>query len=368
METNRRKWLRQIGLGVAGIGLANFKTFASPSQVFTKNFANSDLPIKLSSNENPYGPAPFARTAFADNINISNRYNWELTSELIVTLAKKNNITTDNILMGAGSTEIIDLVTRYSALKKGSLIIADPSYAYWTDAAQKLGLTKIKVPLTAGKKLNLPAMRKAIKPNTKLIYVCNPNNPTGTICEREALVKFINEASKKAIVLVDEAYIDFTTQPSLSNLVADNKNIVIAKTFSKIYGLAGARIGYAIANKATIQKLSDLQSWVNGSISVASTAAALASLKDEKFVSETYSLNAKSRQYTIEQLEKLNLTAIPSYSNFIYFSLTNYKKDYFQQLKDNKIIGTKIYEEQGKWTRISVGTMEEMEKFITAIQ
>lgn len=368
MATNRRKWLKQIGLGVAGIGLTNFKTFALPTQAFTKNFGNSDLPIKLSSNENPYGPSPFARTAFAHNINISNRYNWELTSELVATLAKKNNITTDNILMGAGSTEILDLVARYSALKKGSLIIADPSYAYWTHAAQKIGLAKITVPLTADKKLNLPAMLKAIKPDTKLIYVCNPNNPTGTICERDALVKFINEASKKAIVLVDEAYIDFTAQISLSNLITDNKNIVIARTFSKIYGLAGARIGYAIANKATIEKISDLQSWVNGSISVASSAAALASLKDEKFVSETYSLNAKARQYTIEQLEKLKLTSIPSYSNFIYFSLTNYKKDYFQQLKDNKIIGTKIYEEQGKWTRITVGTIQEMEKFITAIQ
>ena len=368
METNRRKWLKQIGLGVAGIGLANFKTFASPTQDFIKNFADNDLPIKLSSNENPYGPSPFARTAFAENINISNRYNWELTSELIATLAKKNNVTADNILMGAGSTEILDLVARYSALKKGSLLIADPSYAYWTDTAQKLGLRKITVPLAADKKLNLSAMLKAIKPDTKLIYVCNPNNPTGTICEREALVNFINEASKKAIVLVDEAYIDFTTQQSLSNLVTDNQNIVIAKTFSKIYGLAGARIGYAIANKQTIEKLSELQSWVNGSISVASTAAALASLKDEKFVSETYSLNAKTRQYTIEQLEKLNLTCIPSHSNFIYFSLTNHKKDYFQQLKDNKISGTRIYEEQGKWTRITVGTMQEMEKFITAIQ
>ncbi len=134
--------------------------------------------------------------------------------------------------MGAGSTEILDLVARFSALKKGSLIIADPSYAYWTDTAQKLGLKKITVPLTVDKKLNLSAILKAIKPDTKLIYICNPNNPTGTICEREALVKFINEASKKAIVLVDEAYIDFTNQQSLSNLIIDNKNIVIAKTFT----------------------------------------------------------------------------------------------------------------------------------------
>jgi histidinol-phosphate aminotransferase len=366
METNRRLWLKQIGLSVAGIGLANVNSFAFPSKDFF-TYTNDDLPIKLSSNENPYGPSSLAKTAMIENINISNRYNWQLTAELIETIAKKNNVTTDNILMGAGSTEILDLVARFAALKKGSFIIADPSYGYWTDTAQKLGLKKIVVSLTTDKKTNLNAMLNAIKPDTKLIYVCNPNNPTGTICERNKLIKFINEATKKAMVLIDEAYIDFTTQQSLSTLVIGNKNLIVAKTFSKIYGLAGARIGYAIGNTKTIEQLSELQSWVNGSISVTSTAAALASLKDEKFVLDTYSLNEKAKQYTIEELEKLNLVCIPSYSNFIYFSLANYKKDFFQQLKTSNIIGTKIYEEQGKWTRITVGTMQEMQKFIQAL-
>ncbi len=367
MESNRRLLFKQIGLGVAGIGLANFQSFASPTQDFFK-FNSDNLPIKLSSNENPYGPSPLARAAMIDNINISNRYNWQLTAELIKTLAKKNNVNTDNILMGAGSTEILDLVARFSALKKGSLVIPEPSYGYWTGTAQKLGLKKITVPLTADKRLNLDAMLKAIKPDTKLIYVCNPNNPTGTICDRNKLINFINEATKKAMVLVDEAYIDFTDQQSLSSLVIENKNLVVVKTFSKIYGLAGTRIGYAIANTKTLEQLSELQSWVNGSISVPSTAAALASLKDEKFVSETFSLNQKARQFTTEQLEKLNLVCIPSSSNFIYFSLTNYKKDFFQQLKTNNIMGTKIYEAQGKWTRITVGTMQEMQKFVSAIE
>ena len=366
MESNRRIWLKQIGLGVAGIGLSSFQPFKLPTEGLLK-FRLNDLPIKLSSNENPYGPSPLARAAMIESISISNRYNWQLTTELIQTLSKKNNVKTNNILMGAGSTEMLDLVSRLSALKKGSFIIADPSFNYWTDTAEKLGLAKIKVPLTADKKLNLDAMLKAIEPDTKLVYICNPNNPTGSICDRDQLVKFINEATKKTIVLVDEAYIDFTDQQSLSTLAIENKNLIIAKTFSKIYGLAGARIGYAIANVKTIEQLSELKSWSNGSISVASTVAALASLKDEKFVSETYSLNLKARQYTTEQLKKLNLVCIPSYTNFLYFSLTNYKKDFFEQLRINNIIGTKIYEEQGKWTRITVGTMQEMQKFIGAI-
>ena len=367
MELNRRLWLKQIGLGVAGVGLVNLRSFASPAEGLLKAPAG-DQPVKLSSNENPYGPSPLARTAMIENINVSNRYNWQLTEELVEALAKKNNVGFNNILMGAGSTEILDLVARFAALNKGSFVIADPSYAYWTVTAQKLGLEKITVALTADKKLDLDAMLNAIRPDTRLIYVCNPNNPTGTICNRNKLVQFINEATKKAMVLVDEAYIDFTDQQSLSALAVENKNLVVAKTFSKIYGLAGARIGYAIANAKTLEQISELQSWINGSISVASAAAALASLRDEKFVSETYSLNQKARQFTIEQLEKLGIFCIPSSSNFIYFSLASYKKDFFEQLKANNISGTKIYEEEGRWTRISVGTMKEMQQFIAAIE
>ena len=366
MQTNRRNWLRQLSIVTAGLSVGSLKTFASPSHhYFKKN--PGDLSIILRSNENPYGPSPLARLAMTDHINSSNRYNWNLGFELIIALAKKNDVAAGNILLGSGSTEILDLTVRFAARQKGNFIIADPSYGYWTDAAQKLGLTKIAVPLTTDKKHDLSAISKAIKSNTRLVYLCNPNNPTGTICERDALVKFITEATKKTLVLIDEAYIDFSGQESVGKLVRENKNLVIAKTFSKIYGLAGARIGYGMANDNTLEQISLLQSWPNGGISVVSVAAAIASLKDENFVKETFLLNEKAKQYTIRQLELLKIPCIPSYSNFIYFSLTNYKKDFFEQLKNNNIYGTKIYEENGKWSRITVGTMNEMQKFINAL-
>jgi histidinol-phosphate aminotransferase len=135
-----------------------------------------------------------------------------------------------------------------------------------------------------------------------------------------------------------------------------------------MHGLAGARIGYAIAASSTIDELSALKSSPNLSVSVVSTAAAMASLNDDKFIREVYSLNEEVKKYTIDQLTRLNLTCIPSYSNFIYFSLENYKKDFFKQLEANNIEGTKIYEENGKWTRITIGTMKEMQQFIEAIK
>ena len=370
MITNRRLWLKKIGIGVAGIGLTNFNSFASPlvSENLINSFENDGNLIFLRSNENPYGPSPLARKAFAENVNISNRYNWDIEAQIISAIALKNSVKDENVLLGAGSTEILDLVAKLVSLDKGNYVIADPSYDYWTVTLDYLGLTKIKVPLTTDKKINLQAMLTAVNQDTKLVYICNPNNPTGTICEREALVECVTKISQNSIVLIDEAYLDFTKQQSLSNIVNDHKNIIIVKTFSKIYGLAGARIGYAIANKTIIDNLANSQSNTNNSVSVLSKLAAIASLKDDKFVSNCYLLNENAREYTISELKKLNCECISSNTNFIYFSLAKYNKDYFKQLENNNIQGGRIYEEQEKWTRITVGTMEEMKKFIKAIQ
>lgn len=364
---NRRNWLKQIGLGTLGLGFCQIEAFASPTEEYIlPDLDNS--PILLRSNENPYGPSPLARAAMAKSIHNSNRYGWKLWPELITLIAKKNNVSDNNITLGAGSTEILDLVLQNTALKKGNFIMADNTFDYWTAPYEKLGLKKITVPLTHDKKHDLTAMLKAIDSDTKMIYICNPNNPTGTICDRNELVAFIKEATQKTTVFVDEAYINYTKEQSLSDLVLENKNLIITKTFSKMYGLAGARIGYAIAHSATIDELNTLKSSPNMSVSIVSTVAAIASLDDEKFVQQVYASNEEVKKYTIDQLTQLNLTCIPSYSNFIYFSLENYKKDYFKQLEDHNIQGTRIYEENGKWTRITIGTQKEMQRFIAAIK
>lgn len=365
---NRRNWLKQVSLGAVGLGFCQFEAFAN---VPTEKYIFPDvekMPILLRSNENPYGPSPLARAAMQKSISSSNRYGWDLSDELISLIAKKNNVANNNILLGAGSTEILDLVLQYTALQKGNFVLAETTFNYWTFPSDKLGIKKITVPLTSDKKHDLAGMLKAIDSDTKMVYICNPNNPTGTICEREQLVSFVKEASKKAIVFVDEAYLDFTKEESLSNLVLENKNLIITKTFSKMYGLAGARIGYAVAASSTIEEISALKSSPNLSASVVSAVAAIASLKDEKFIAQVHSLNEEVKKHTIDQLTKLNLTCIPSHANFVYFSLENYKKDYFKQLENHNIQGTKIYEENGKWTRITIGTMKEMQQFIEAIK
>ncbi len=360
-------WLKQTGLGIAGLSVGQLKPFASPIPEYLLS-EPGDNPIFLDLNENPYGPSPLAKIAMRQNLNISNRYNWKLSLKLVSSISDKINLDSSNILMGAGATEILNLVLRYTALQKGSFILSDPTYDSWTRSVQLLGCSKIAIPLTKDKCHDLDAIIKAIKPDTGLIYICNPNNPTGTICERSNLVSLLNKIPESVILLVDEAYLDYSNQQSLSDLVPGNKNLIVVKTFSKIYGFAGGRIGYAIANTDVVSELWQLQSWPPESISVVSVIGATAALKDKKFVDESNYLNEKVKKYTTEKLESLNIKCIPSQTNFIYFSLSDYNKDYFKQLENNNIIGTGIYEKQGQWTRITIGTSREMETFIAALQ
>ncbi|MFM2360331.1 MAG: hypothetical protein RLY16_2324 [Bacteroidota bacterium] len=364
MSISRRLLLKQIGLGVAGIGLSNFSGIAHAQQP-TRQISNG--PIKLSSNENPYGPPPKAQQEMLKAIATANRYNWQSTGELVDLIAQKNNVKAANILLGPGSTEILDLVARFTATPTGSFVIADPSYDYWTTTAIQLGLQKISIPLDANKKINLAGMLAAIQLNTRLVYICNPNNPTGTTCTREDLVNFVRAASPKAIVVVDEAYLAYTDQESLSSLVVDIPQLIVVKTFSKIFGMAGARVGYAIANEEIITRLSSLQSWPNGSLSVVSVAGAISAIQDDTFVTETRLKNKQVGIYTVRKLQQLKLEVIPTDTNFIYFSLRNFSKDYFELLRQKQISGTRIYEENGSWTRITIGTKQEMEQFIQAI-
>lgn len=365
MPQNRRTWLKQIGWGMAGLGVVPLESFAADTTL--PDVLMQDGITRLSSNENPYGPALSAINAMAAAAKLSNRYTWQLSTDLINAIAAKHQLNAGNVLTSAGSTVILDLQARYFGAGKGSFVISDITFSFWTKLAVAAGYNKISVPLTADKKQDLPALLSAIRPDTNMVYLCNPNNPTGTIIPDDELSAFITEASKKVTVVIDEAYLDYTDQPSASRWVTNNKNLIIIKTFSKIYGMAGGRIGYALGHEETMEKLDALQTWSNGDISVASRAGAIASLKDEAFVQKCKKQNAEVKKETIQQLEKLSIRCIPSHTNFIYFSLQDYKKDFFELLKQNQVQGTGIYEEAGKWTRITVGTKEEMQKFLQVI-
>ena len=361
MSTNRRIWLKQSCLTIAGLALANETILSAPVQL-KKQFLPGK-PIRLHANENPYGPSPSARKAMEAAVISSNCYPWDMTTQLQDKLAIQYGLTNENILMGAGSSEILGLVAQYAALQKGNAVAADPTFGSWFTTATKLGLEVIKVPLTADKKHDLHRMKEKINSSTRLVYICNPNNPTGTVLPVSELKGFINDVSRNSIVLLDEAYTEYSDETTLAVLVKENPNLIIAKTFSKIYGLAGARIGYALAHTNTINKLAELQPWANAGTSAVSLAGAIATLDDQDFTKTSKAKNTAIKEDLYKLFTEYHISFIPSHTNFVYYSVKGQQKDFLAALAENNIRAGRLTETKEMWTRISIGTAEDMNKY-----
>lgn len=366
MNINRRDWLKTAFLGSAALTLSPLEFLANETPNFNE-LKNSNETIRLCFNENPFGTSPKALEAMQKSLSLSSRYDFKLADVLCEKIAGNNNVKKENILVSAGSSFLLELITKYVSLDKGHIIIPDPSFTIFAPIAEFLGMSKSVIELNDKKKIDLEKMKNSIQKDTKLIYICNPNNPTGDLLSRLEIENFIKSIPDNIIVLVDEAYIEFTTQKSLSDLVDVYKNLIVTRTFSKLYGFAGARLGYAIGNPKLIVELKKLQSWSGAEISVVTMAGAIAGIDDKEFINKVLDNNQKAKDFTISEFNIRGIKTIPSSANFVYFSLENYKSDYFKKLKEAKILGGKTYEEKGKWTRISLGTIEEMRKYFDVI-
>ena len=366
MNINRRDWLKTAFLGSAALTLSPLEFLANETPNFNE-LKNSNETIRLCFNENPFGTSPKALEAMQKSLSLSSRYDFKLADVLCEKIAGNNNVKKENILVSAGSSFLLELITKYVSLDKGHIIIPDPSFTIFAPIAEFLGMSKSVIELNNKKKIDLEKMKNSIQKDTKLIYICNPNNPTGDLLSRAEIENFIKSIPDNIIVLVDEAYIEFTTQKSLNDLVDVYKNLIVTRTFSKLYGFAGARLGYAIGHPKMIENLKKLQSWSGAEISVVTMAGAIAAMDDQEFITKVLDNNKKVKDFTISEFNIRGIKTIPSSANFVYFSLENYKSDYFKKLKEAKILGGKTYEEKGKWTRISLGTIEEMRKYFDVI-
>jgi histidinol-phosphate aminotransferase len=324
--------------------------------------------IRLNSNENPYGPSPLARQAMVDAVVSSNRYAWETGQTLRINIAKTFALSPENVLLGAGSSEILGLAAQLAALKKGNIVAANQTFRIWMNAAEKLGLQIIRVPLTNDKKHDLSSMLRAVNKETSLVYICNPNNPTGTIVPSVELKSFVEELSKSTMVLLDEAYIEYCDEPSLAELIVGNKNLIVAKTFSKFYGLAGARLGYALAHPETIKRLSALQPWENAGASAVSIAGANASLTDNAFKKATKQKNIETKEFVYSVYNELHIPYTVSYTNFLTYSVKDFTGNFIAALTEHNILAGRIIEEEGKWARITIGTLDEMKTYLNILK
>ena len=358
----RRNWIKTTATLVAGIGLSP-QLIAAERKIYTPG----DM-IWLNSNENAYGPSDATRKAMAEALGLSNRYPDEIHPKLKQQLADFYQVKTDNLAMGAGGSEILALASLLAATEKGKIVTPDPTFHGWYKQAETFGLEFKRIPLNSDKKMDLPAMQAAIDKDTRMVYVCNPNNPTGTYSDDQVLRNFVNESSKKCLVLVDEAYTEFANLPSLKDIAIKNPNVIVVKTFSKIYGLAGARVGYAIAHPETAEKLTAFQTWSAVNVSAVSSVAASAALKDQAFVNSCRQKTQQAREMCYSTFKELKLDYIPSHTSFILFNIDKIGSDYPQRMQAKNIYVQYRDHFGGKWCRVSMGTIEEMKTFCVALK
>ncbi len=325
--------------------------------------------IRLSFNENPYGPSPKARTALADCGAISNRYPDEAYRKMTNTLAQKYNLKSENIILGCGSTEILRAADDAFLDPTQNVVAAAPTFEAVLDYARVLHTNSVLVPLTADHRHDLPKMAAACTSKTGVAYVCNPNNPTGTIVTRDELAAFVQAMPPTTLILVDEAYYDFADDPryaSAIEFIPEHPNVIVARTFSKIYGMAGMRLGYAIGAREPISRLA--QQLLQDNSNAAVLQAALASFADNDHIGSCRAQLNGTRDWLCVQLTKDSRPFIPSQANFIMLDLGTDVKPIIKEFRARNIIVGRRFAAMPNFLRVTIGTQPETEAFLAALR
>lgn len=324
--------------------------------------------IKLASNENPLGASPKALEALRKNLSKINRYPDSNSFYLKEELAKNLGVKPSNIILGNGSDEIIDIIIKTFVEEDQSVITSDGTFLEYGIISQVNNRKVYTVPLK-GFKYDLDGIRKKITSKTKLIFIANPNNPTGTYVTRYELEKFMHGLPDDLLLVLDEAYdtfIDVDDFPESLGYVGD-RNVILMKTFSKAYGLAGLRIGYAIARPEFISSMEKVRQPFD--VNALAQVAALAALSDKKFLRETRELVLKGKKYFYNEFEKLGIAYVPSEANFI---LIDTDRDGMKVFKDMLTYGVIIRDMQQyglkNFIRVTIGTDRENRKFIQVLK
>lgn len=362
---------RQFALN---IGAAAAATLAAPRLLESLAFARlpegmPESTIQLDSNENPYGPSPKAVDAITQSERVASRYPDGMEQRANETLARFHGVAVENVAIGCGSTEILRAADMAFLRPGKPCVAAEPTFEAVLDFAKIAHSDGQKIPLTADFRHDLPRMAAACSPNTGLVYVCNPNNPTGTIVTRDELAAFFERVPKSTIILVDEAYYHFAEDPRYTTALdwfGKLPNLVVARTFSKVYGLAGMRMGYAIASSGLIAAMRPHLLW-NGA-NAAVLAAALASLGDADNVTQKRRQLNDTRRWLVTELIKEGRRTIPSEANFIMIDIAGDVEPLIPQFRARGILVGRKFPSMGNWLRVSIGTRPDMESFLAALR
>ena len=349
--------------------IANLPTY-KPGKALEEVARELNLPleslVKLASNENPLGPSPKSIAAAKKALEQIHLYPDGNAFHLRNVLAEKLNIDPEQLIFGNGSNEIIEFLA-HALLKPGTnIVVSQFCFAIYPIVARLAGADCVTVP-AKNYGHNLPKMAAAITPETRIVFAANPNNPTGTLAPKPQLLELIENTPEDVLIVIDEAYYEYLNEPTnLLPLLKENPNLLIMRTFSKIYGLAGLRVGYGIGHPPFVAALEKIRQPFN--LNSVAQAAAIAAIEDAEHLIATRSNNSEGLNFLENNLKKLGIKTVPSFANFILAEVGN-GIEMFEKLQKHGIItrpmdGYKLPE----WIRISVGSTEENKRCIEMIE
>jgi histidinol-phosphate aminotransferase len=359
---SRRSFLQASTAASAALAL---RIVTEPMLAFAEWPVYPEDAVLLNSNENPLGPCAAAREAVAGITPQSGRYLDHLTDELVRQFAQSVGITKENVRIYAGSSEPLHYTVMAFTSPTASYVTADPGFESGAHAARNVGARVVNVPLTKTYAHDVKAMLAAA-PDAGVFYICTPNNPTGTLTSHSDIEYLLEHKPKGSIVLVDEAYTHFSDAPSAIDLVQAGKDVIVLRTFSKIYGMAGLRCGFAIARPDLVQKVHNYGG--GNPMPVTAVAAATASLKEPNLVAQRKRINTEIRATTFEWLDRNGYFYIPSVSNCFMVDARRPTKDVIAAMAQQKVIVGRAWPSMPTYVRVTVGTREEMERFQAAFQ
>lgn len=329
--------------------------------------------IRLGSNENPLGVPESARRAIVEALVDGNRYPRENKTAVHARIAARHKVGVENVVLGNGSAEILQMVVQALTVKQrgARVVIADPTFEDVEKTALTMGAELIKVPLRADHSHDLERMQAATAGATGpvLAFICNPNNPTGTLTSCDAISQWINSAPSNVWFLVDEAYFEFVTEPGYRTFIPDalaKPNVMVCRTLSKIYGLAGIRLGYAIAHPQTAREITAFGAGTN--INHLAIAAGIACLDDDEYVRRSLKLNADGVKFVYRTLDQLGLAYLPTHANFVMHRINGDLSSYITKMLEQNIRVGRAFPPMTTYNRVSIGLPSELEAWAAALR
>ncbi len=365
MPTKNLSASRRSFLQLSAAAAATFHVMSEPLLAAAQRKPAPKDAVMIDSNENPLGPCPAARDAVCALVPQGGRYLDNLTDELIHAFAQQEGLNPDHVHVFPGSTPPLHFsVIAFTSLQR-SYVAADPGFEAGVHAAANAGARVVNVPLTQSHAHDVKAMLAAAS-DPGLFYICNPNNPTGTLTPHADIEYLVEHKPKESVVLVDEAYLHFSEADSALDFVKAGKDVVVLRTFSKAYGMAGLRCGFAIARPDLLEKIRQRAGW--NFMPTTALVAASASLNDPRLASERRRINAAIRQETFQWLDRNGYSYIPSESNCFLLDTKQPGRAVIEAMaKQNVYIG-RIWPVLPNHVRITVGTHDEMQQFQNAFQ